>query len=241
MSDSCKWLHEQLSRLCLFRFPFDMVCLPNNGIYFLYEKGESWGHGGVEPRIVRVGTHRDGNFRTRIAEHYLLNESKMNFDRNHPAPHERSIFRKNIGRALLNSRKDPYLHVWEMDFTSRACREKSGHLRDIQTEKRIEAEVTQVVRENFSLRFIEIEDQSQRMGPQGLESRLIGTLAGCGQCRPSGSWLGSYSPRREIEESGLWLVQHLHAPPISEQDSDVIAQAVRKQPRAISGNHPRES
>jgi hypothetical protein len=77
-----------------------------------------WGHGGFRPRVVRIGTHKDGNFRSRIIEHYLLDESKMNFDSSKAAPRERSIFRKHIGRALLNKRQDDYLKVWEIDFTS---------------------------------------------------------------------------------------------------------------------------
>jgi hypothetical protein len=68
--------------------------------------------------VVRIGTHRDGNFRSRIGEHFLLNESKMNFTAENPAPHERSIFRKNIGRALLNRAGDDYLKTWEIDFTT---------------------------------------------------------------------------------------------------------------------------
>lgn len=38
----------------------------------------------------------------RISEHFLLNESKMNFTQTNPKPSDRSIFRKNIGMALLN-------------------------------------------------------------------------------------------------------------------------------------------
>jgi len=40
----------------------------------------------------------------------------MDFDRNDPKPSDRSIFRKNIGRALLNKSKDPYLKIWENRF-----------------------------------------------------------------------------------------------------------------------------
>ena len=39
-----------------------------------------------------------------------------------PAPKDRSIFRKNIGRDLLNREKDPYLECWEADFTISAER-----------------------------------------------------------------------------------------------------------------------
>jgi len=103
MSELCRWLHEQLEQL------------PENWIYFFYEDGEIWGHGGYKQRIVRIGTHKDGNFISRIKEHFLFDESKMNFDTTKPAPHERSIFRKNIGRALLNKEKDEYLKIWEID------------------------------------------------------------------------------------------------------------------------------
>ena len=46
----------------------------------------------------------------------------MNFDAFKPAPRERSIFRKNLGRALLNQLKDEYLKIWEIDFTSNKSR-----------------------------------------------------------------------------------------------------------------------
>lgn len=136
MSENCKWLHVQLEKSPFIRYPFKLESLPRNGIYFFYEKGEKWGHGGDKPRIVRVGTSKNGNFRNRIAEHYLLDESKMNFEATKPAPRERSIFRKNIGRALLNKRKDKYLDVWEIDFTSHKSRSEQGSKRDIEKEKK---------------------------------------------------------------------------------------------------------
>jgi len=81
-------------------------------------------------------------------------------------PHERSIFRKNIGRALLNKEKDDYLNIWEIDFTTRTNREKYGYLRDIQKEKKIELEITRILRENFSFRFIMVNSQIKRMGSE---------------------------------------------------------------------------
>jgi hypothetical protein len=64
-----------------------------NGIYVLFERGEECHDGG---RIVRVGTHTgDGQLRSRMLQHFV-NENK-----------DRSIFRKNIGRALLNRDRDP--------------------------------------------------------------------------------------------------------------------------------------
>jgi len=226
MSELCKWLHEELKQLPFIKFPFEINQLPMNGIYFFYEDGETWGHGGYRQRIVRIGTHKDGNFRSRIKEHFLLNESRMNFDANRYAPHERSIFRKNIGRALLNKENDKYLNTWDIDFTTRASREKYGYLRDIQKEKYIESEVTGILRNNFSFRYIQIEGQSKRMGANGLESSLIGTVAHCSLCKPSGNWLGQYSPKKQIKRSGLWLVQHLESPPISSTEKKLIKDTI---------------
>lgn len=228
MSDLCKWLHEQLEQLPTIRFPFTQEQLPKNGIYFFYEKGEIWGHDGNKPRTVRIGTHKGRNFRSRIKEHYLLDESKMNFDRNKPKPSDRSIFRKNIGRALLNRDRDDYLQIWEIDFMTRKNRECLGHKRDIDKEKRIESKTTRILRERFYFRFVMIDGQTERMGSKGLESSLIGTVASCKLCKPSDKWLGNYSPKIQIKESGLWLVQHLKADEINKNDKETILNAIRR-------------
>lgn len=47
---------------------------------------------------------------------------------------------------------------------------KHGDLRDIGEERRIEAEVTRILREGFSFRFIVLEGQAERMGSEGLEA-----------------------------------------------------------------------
>ncbi|ACS90464.1 MAG TPA: hypothetical protein HA302_09500 [Thermococcaceae archaeon] len=228
MSEECKWLHEILEELPLIKYPFRLESLPLNGIYFFYEKGEIWGHGGEKLRLVRIGTHKGNNFRNRIAEHFLINEKKMDFGRNNPKPSDRSIFRKNIGRALLNKNKDPYLKVWEIDFTPRTNRDKYSHLRDIEKEKSIEKQITEILRKNFFFRFIIIEDEKERIGSKGLESKLIGTVSKCTICKPSMNWLGNYSPKKEIRTSGLWIIQHLNAEGITEEDMPVIEKLIRK-------------
>jgi hypothetical protein len=228
MSELCEWVHEQLDRLPLVKFPFNPENLPNNGIYFFYEAGEECRHGAAKPRIVRIGTHREGNFRSRIAEHFLLNDHAMHFNQDRPAPHDRSIFRKNIGRALLVRAGDDYLQVWNRCFTSAATRLAFGHLRDIEKEKRLETEVTLILRETFSFRYIPIEGQERRMGGQGLEKVLIGTVARCQECGPSSEWLGRHSPVEKVRESGLWLSHYLKASPITETDKQTIQKAISK-------------
>lgn len=216
MSLMCRRLHDLVQELPETRWPFDSDYLPRDGIYFFYETGEIWGHGGVQPRIVRVGTHREGNFRSRMADHYVIDERKMAFNRNQPAPKDRSIFRKNIGRALLHRDRDPYEAVWNIDFTTRASRETNGCRRDLAKEKQIESQVTGILRERFAFRWIELEGQERRMGSQGLEAVFVGALARCGECCASSNWLGRFSPKPKIAKSGLWLEQHLQAPELTE-------------------------
>ena len=118
-----------------FSFPFDEKLIPTDGIYILFEKEEK-AHGGE--RIVRVGTHTgESQLRSRLKQHFVT-ENK-----------DRSIFRKNIGRALLSKTKDPYLDVWELDFTTRAAKAKSGKLIDGQKQREIEREVTKYLQDNF--------------------------------------------------------------------------------------------
>lgn len=221
MSVKCRQVHELIQLLPEVRWPFDVEHLPRNGIYFFYEKGETWGHGGAQSRIVRVGTHKEGNFRSRIAEHYLVDERKMLFDQHQSAPKDRSIFRKNIGRALLQRDQDPYLSVWDIDFIPRASRETDGFRRDVEKERQIEGEVTRIIREQFTFRWLELDGEARRMGSQGLEAAFIGTLASCGECHPTSDWLGRSSPRPKITRSGLWQEQHLTA---SEFTEDSIAE-----------------
>ena len=98
----------------------------------------------------------------------------------------------------------------------------------IAKEKKVEAEITRILRKKFSFRFIMLDSQVKRMGTEGLESSLIGTFASCKLCRPSSSWLGNYSPKHQIKESGLWLVQHLNSDAINENDRKTILNSITK-------------
>ncbi|MGD0638168.1 MAG: hypothetical protein ABSA72_09045 [Nitrososphaerales archaeon] len=226
-NESCRWLHERLESLgSAVRYPFSLDNLPLNGINFFYEEGEVWGHGGSKPRIVRIGTHRDVNFRSRMGEHFLTSESSMQFDATKSRPHDRSIFRKNLGRALLTLNGDPYLEMWNRDFTRDEIKVQYRRVRNVEKEKDLESKVTGILRKRFSFRFIIVSNQTERMGKSGLESRLIGTAARCDECRPSNSWLGLSSPVEKIRSGHLWLVQHLNSPPISDEDRGKITSAI---------------
>ena len=165
MSEKCKQLHQWFNNLERFSFPFDKRKIPRNGIYILFEKGET-AHG--MDRIVRIGTHTGKNqLRSRLKQHFI-NEKK-----------DRSIFRKNIGRALLNRVKDPFLAQWEIDLTSRDAREKYSALIDFEKQKEIEKNVSQYIQTNFSFVIIEVEAKEKRLE---LESKIISTISLCDEC-----------------------------------------------------------
>jgi hypothetical protein len=229
LSETCKWLHEQLELLPIFKYPFDLKLLPKNGIYFFYEEGENSGHGDRKnrPRIVRIGTHKENNFRSRISEHFLLNESKIKFTQINPKPSDRSIFRKNIGKAILNRQGDSnYLKIWGIDFTSKAKRANYSNLRNIEKERDIESQITELIRNRFHFRFIRLEGQEKRMGKTGIESRLIGTVATCKLCCPSKIWFGRYSPTMKINKGKLWLSQHLGSIGLTDDDKTALQEAI---------------
>jgi hypothetical protein len=189
----CERLHRLFNHLSRHHFPFDKSSLPRNGIYVLFEQGES-AHG--LDRIVRIGTHTgQNNLRQRLAEHFLT-ENK-----------DRSIFRKNIGRALLNRRNDPFLAPWEMDLTSNNTRQQYGARIDHGRLSEIETEVSAVIRTTFTFCAFQVDDKQRRLE---LEECMIATVNRCGDCGPSGDWLGNYSTKRQIRQSGLWLVQGLN-------------------------------
>ncbi len=201
MSKECEILHAIVYSMERHHFPFDESAIPQDGIYVLFEESEN-GHG-VE-RIVRVGTHTGNNqLRSRLKQHFL-NENK-----------DRSIFRKNIGRALLRKVKDPFLEQWEIDLTARKDKDKYSHKIDFDRQKEIESRVSRYIQKNFSFSVFHVKDKTRRLE---IESKLISTVSLCNDCKPSSAWLGNYSPKAKIRASGLWLVNELHKTPFSLQE-----------------------
>jgi hypothetical protein len=175
--------------------------LPRNGIYILFEAGET-AHG--TDRIVRVGTHTGQNqLRSRLRQHFV----KENKDR--------SIFRKNIGRSLLNKEQDLYLSEWEIDLTTRKAKQEFASRIDPVKQRSIERRVSDYVRNNLTFVVFRVDDKVERLY---WESRLISTLSRCDDCRPSGNWLGQFSPKHQIRDSGLWLVNELYKEALTQED-----------------------
>lgn len=205
MSQICEQLHLLFSSQKMFQFPFNPSQIPNNGIYILFENGE-FSH--KTRRIVRVGTHTGNDqLRSRLRQHFMQ-ENK-----------DRSIFRKNIGRALLNKEHDPFLEQWELDLTTKAAREKHQEQIDFQYLATIEKMVSNYLQKQFQFVVFEVQDKATRLN---LESKIISTISKCEECKPSPFWLGLHSPKAKIREIGLWLVNELYKEPLNEFDFDVI-------------------
>lgn len=199
MKGLCATLHNLAREKARVGFPFESVSIPPNGIYLLFEKEEK-GHGG--DRIVRVGTHRgDDNLLSRLWEHFLV-ENK-----------DRSIFRKNIGRALLAKDDDPFLTQWEYDLTSRKGEAANAAKVDVKKKDATERRVTDYIQNRFS--FVIVPVGRGTKARLALEEQLISTVSLCEECSASTRWLGNHSPVPRIRESGMWNYQGLWKTPIA--------------------------
>lgn len=180
---------------------FNEQGIPKNGIYILFEKGE-FAH--TTNRIVRIGTHTGNNkLRSRLKEH--LKENK-----------DRSIFRKNIGRALLNKDNDSFIEQWNKKNLAKKIKKTLDFNSDeFIKQEEIEKRVTEYIQENISFVTFQIDNKKKRLE---LESKIISTVSRCDECNPSQNWFGLFSPKAKIIESGLWLVNKLWKTPLSESD-----------------------
>ncbi len=201
MSNYCGKLHELMNKRTRYDFNFKDKPFPKNGIYILFEKNEN-SHS--LDRIVRIGTHTGQNqLLSRIKQHFL-NKNK-----------DRSIFRKNIGRAILNKESDKFLSFWEIDLTSRKAKNFYKDKIDLVYQCFIEDRVSNYIKNNFSFCCFEVDDKEDRLM---FESRIISTISQCHECKGSDVWLGNFSTKEKIRNSGLWLVNELYKQQLSEKE-----------------------
>lgn len=204
MSKLCGQVHLLFSSKQAIQFPFNPSKLPKNGIYVLFEDGET-AHGAK--RIVRVGTHTgDDHLRLRLRNHFMQ-DSK-----------DRSSFRKMIGSALLQRESDLFLKQWELDSSTQEAKEKNVNI-DLKRLAEVENKVTEYIQKHFQLGVIEVKEKTDRLE---LESKIISTISRCEECKPSAGWLGLQSPREKIRESGLWLTNELYKTQLVEADIEKL-------------------
>jgi hypothetical protein len=202
---NCETIHRWFNKLEKYNFQFDKKEIPKNGISIIFEEGE-FAHS--TNRIVRIGTHTgQNNLANRLSEHFI----KENKDR--------SIFRKNIGRAILNKNNNDYLPIWNLDLTSKSKKEEySGNI-DTEKQGKIERQISEYIQNMFSFAVLKIDNKYTRLD---LKSKIISTVSWCNDCKPSDKWLGNYSPKPKIRNSGLWLEQGLWKTPLNNNDMKCI-------------------
>lgn len=176
-------IHKELNALPRYTYlgngEFSGVIPEGGGVYIIFERGEKYG---VYDRITRVGK----------AEKSLLSRLKQHFEKEDK---DHSVFRKHVGRALLN-KKGLTLENWN----------KKGV-----TDSGTENEVSEYLKENASFCVIPLKDKNEICI---MEKTLIGILsafnlsylAANGKAIQSGDWLGNYSVNQKIKASGLWNV-----------------------------------
>lgn len=205
-------LHKLFNEQNRFSFPFkDKESeIPRNGIYVIFEKGEIFND---IDRIVRVGTHTgEKQLRSRLKQHFVK-ENK-----------NRSIFRKNIGRCFLNKDKSHYLDLWELDITSKADKDKNLKLLDINFEKQLEKRISDYVQTNLSFCVFQVDTKEQRLF---WESKIVSTLAKSNELTPSKNWLGNYSTKDKIKQSGLWQVNELYNEELTETEFEQLKRQLK--------------
>ena len=196
----CYKLHEIFNNKERF-FYQDIGNIPfNNGVYIIFENNEKYHD---FDRIVRIGTHTSENrLKERLKDHFIKKNKN------------RSIFRKNIGKALLNKSKDPYLEIWSANTSNKtASINKYGDLLDFSYEKEIEEKVSDYMKANLSFTCFEVKTEAERLF---WEKAIIATLSHEEDFSASENWLGNYSPEIEISTSGLWLKKGLDEKPLDE-------------------------
>ncbi len=126
---------------------------------------------------------------------------------------------------MLNKKNDPFMKHWELDLTPRKARKKYQNKIDRNYQRKIEKEITKYIRDKFYFVIIRVDNYKKRLD---VESKLISTISQCNICRPSDSWLGNYSPKDKIKESGLWLVNELFKVPLLKNDLNFIRNSILK-------------
>jgi hypothetical protein len=175
---------------------------PKRGVYFFYEDGEYRSHTGDGLRVVRVGTHAErlGSASTlwgRLRQH----KGSLSGGGNHRG----SVFRLLLGEAIISKEKLRF-----PDWSAGNSAVKTVR----QAELPLELRVSEIIgRMNFL--WLPIEDEA---GPKSLRSFIeqnsIGLLSNHNRAAldpQSRQWLGHYSPRDRVKNSGLWNQDHVES------------------------------
>jgi hypothetical protein len=174
---------------------------PQRGVYFFFEPGEVRSSSGIGLRVVRVGTHALTMTSQTTLWHRLSQHrgTKQNGGGNHRG----SIFRLIVGEALLQ-RDSLQLESWGVGQSAplEIRQSESNH------ERRVSAHIGMM-----PFLWLDIPDEAEGRAMRGMiERNSIGLLSNLNRDvidPPSNTWLGRFSPRPKVRNSGLWNQNHV--------------------------------
>jgi len=176
---------------------------PERGVYFFFDPREYRTTDPRQPRVVRVGTHAvSRGSKSMLWNRLYSHRGTVSGGGNHRA----SIFRLHVGAAMIR-RSDGALEVrsWgEGQSASRGVR--AG-------EKELEELVSRYVGQLPFLWLSVLDEPGTQSDRSYLEKNAVGLLSGSGAGKPfetpTVSWLGRFSAKPQVRDSGLWNIDHV--------------------------------
>lgn len=182
--------------------PLKELRVPSNmshGVYFFFEKGQQRRFGdSLSLRIVRIGTHAVSQDSKATLWNRLRTHKGVEGG---GGSHRSSIFRLHVGNAILN--KEGISHeTWGIGGNASASVKEA--------ESELEIKVSEYIG-NLRVAYIPIMDPASKDSDRSyIERNSIALLTYGGALDvPSGAWLGGFSSREQILQSGLWNVNYI--------------------------------
>ena len=182
---------------------------PERGVYFFFEPGER--RANSAERVVRVGTHALGA-RSKTTLWHRLSTHRGTIGGSLPGGgnHRGSVFRLHVGASLLAR------GGWPDGIRDTWGKGTSAPVEVRRAEHELECAVSDYIG-NMSVLWVNVDDEP---GPSSDRARIeVGAIVSLSNRNrplidpPSAGWLGHDAQRVEIQESGLWNVQHVDETP----------------------------
>jgi hypothetical protein len=177
--------------------------LPKQGVYFFFDDGEPTAFSTLVPRLVRIGTHgvsagSVATLRNRLRTHLGTRAGSGN--------HRASVFRLHVGRAMIE--RDRLHHEYP-----NWGKGQSASKQVTEAEVPLEAKVSEYIGD-LRVLFVPVLDIAGTGSMRAtIERQFISMFTEnlCAVEISSPSWLGRFSDKPSIRDSGLWNVRDVGA------------------------------
>ncbi len=205
-------LRERLGDTATLRNCTGRLRWPSRGVYFFFEPGERRTESGTGDRVVRVGTHALSSTSRTSLWHRLSQHagSRTSGSGNHRG----LIFRLLVGEAMKARDMKHEPKTWGIGSHPGIAAERLGltasHVRA--GERDLESGVSHYIGD-LPFLFVAAEDEAGPSSIRGtIERNSIALLSNYHRefiDTASPAWLGRYSGRERVRESGLWNNNHV--------------------------------